>query len=549
MTELQNVVVARNDHSTDSISSKEGSTSSGGKLDRQIRLLNKLTPIDGVFAAVGILILIVCLVGGLTGYFVMQTNFRDMALAEFALESQDFQTTINANIKRVTNDLIVLQTGLQVFGSMNYYTKFVPLVSSLASMDRFDNGSFAMPEYLTVLAYVEIVPFNNQSTYLSTIQSWGGPFANVKSINTASGSGPDIVRPNYYAITLKYPLDDTIGRNSASDPVRNETLTNAYNTQTIQVSNKTVFLGDTQSGIIVFAPVVRDNVTVGFVSANFYLSRLLQVSFPLGTQHGIVMLDSDNTVMAVTTKDLPMCTNDCEKVKYQDIRKYLNGDVMHNESITVEMYNKKYKLIYISNAAYEDNLKIIPLCVCLIGMLVAEILLVLLYGYRRVIVAKRVQDLTKHRVEVLEAHRSKLASLLKKSVKSESKSRSIINSIPDLVIVIDRLGKIMQTNNSFDNYFSYNEQEWNLGVNISTILVDFTPNFYETTSEDTVIETNITLRDYTTKKAEVKVASINGDEVETTPITPFAVEKSLQVQKQENEDDDEAYVILIRVKH
>ncbi|KAL0488452.1 hypothetical protein AKO1_015630 [Acrasis kona] len=478
----------------------------------------------------------------------MQTNFKNSARAQFADESQDFQTTINANIKRVTNDLIVLQTAFQVFGSMNYYTKFVPLVGSLASMGRFANGSFAMPDFLSVLAYLEVVPYNNTAAYLSTIQSYGGYFADVKNITTASGSEIDIVRPYYYAISLKYPPDNIIGRNAGTDPIRNESLTNAYNTQTLQVSNKTVFLGNTpQSGVVVFAPVVRGNVTVGFVSASFYLSKLLQVTFPLTSQHGIVMLDSDNTVMAVSTKDLPLCTDNCESIIYNDIRSYLEN-VIYDDSITVKLYNKKYKLIYITNAVYEDNLKIVPLCVCLIVMLVAEILLVLVYGYRRVIVAKRVQDLTKQRVEVLEAHRSKLASLLKKSVKSESKSRSIINSIPDLVIVIDRSGKIMQTNNSFDNIFSYNEQEWNLGVNISTILVDSSPNFYETTPEDTVIETNITLRDYTTKKAEVKVASINGDEVETTPITPFPMEKSLQIQKQ-GDEDDEAYVILIRVKH
>ncbi|KAL0488451.1 sensor protein FixL [Acrasis kona] len=549
MAESPQHLAAVNDHSTDSISSKEcSSTSSGGKLDRQIKLINKLTPIDGVFAAVAILILVLCLVGGLTGYFVMQTNFKNSARAQFADESQDFQTTINANIKRVTNDLIVLQTAFKLFDDIDYNTRFVPLVSSLASVVKFDNGSFIMPEYCSFLTYIQVVPFSNQSTYLSTIQSWGGPFANVKSIDTASGSGPDIVRPNYYAITLKYPLDDTIGRNSASDPVRNETLTNAYNTHTIQVSNNTLFLGETQlSGVIVFAPVVRGNVTIGFVSAGFYLSKLLQVSFPLDAKNAIVMLDSDNTVMAVTTRDHSLCTKNCDNISYKDVRNYLSN-VMYNDSITVELYNKKYKLIYVSNTVYEDNLKIVPLCSCLIVMLAAEIMLVLVYGYRRVIVAKRVQDLTKQRVEVLEAHRSKLASLLKKSVKSESKSRSIINSIPDLVIVIDRSGKIMQTNNSFDNIFSYNEQEWNLGVNISTILVDSSPNFYETTSEDTVIETNITLRDYTTKKAEVKVASINGDEVETTPITPFPMEKSMQIQKQ-GDEDDEAYVILIRVKH
>ncbi|KAL0487306.1 7-dehydrocholesterol reductase [Acrasis kona] len=537
-----NDVSASDTHS----SSKESTVSSNGKLDREHSRMSRFSAVDWVLILVGILVLFLCLAGGLIGYFVLEKGNYDAQVASFEQGGKTVIATIDKNIKLALNDLLVIQQFLQLFGALNFYTVFQPFVSSL-STSYIENGQVKLLPYITFYTYMDLVHSENVTSYLANIRSWGGNYTNVNYINGFLSTEPDVPRPYYYVTTLYIPEGKTSGTSIGSSLSRNQTITAVLESRSIQVSSK-IDLAVGASGVAVIAPVIRSGVVTGFVSNSISISRLLSQSVTLSNDQGVVLLDyndPDVTVMSVLTDGIKL-KKDSDQHKYSDVIELLRNARSTSNS-TVNIYNRQYVMIYFTNSLPASETKIIPLIVCLFFMLIVEVTLIILFFYRRIVIVRKMQDLTRGRLDILETHRVKLSALLKKSIRSEAKSRSIINSLTDIVIVIDKVGRILQTNQSFDNLFAFNEQEWNGGVKLSSILVDLDPMFFESLVSGSTLTTKASAKSGDDYQVEVKVSNMIGDDGVESKTPTSAVEKNkVELKLNKEEEEEEAYVVLLR---
>ncbi|KAL0478661.1 2 TM domain-containing transmembrane protein [Acrasis kona] len=531
-------------------------TQSSGKthnniLSKQNKKIAKPTLVDYILLIIGILVLVLCLAGGLTGYFVMQSHDDKEAAIAFQQTAAAVVSAVNTNIKLATNDLLVLRNMMTVFDDIKYYTQFLPTVLSMASVSVI-NGSVVLPSFISAYAYIQIVKYDDLTNFTNMIHSWGGDYSNLAvPRNSNNNTQMDVVRPEYFLVAQNIPFPLLSAINVGASPGRNITLNTVRSTGAISVTTKVSIIGvPGQSGTLVYAPVIKNNVTVGFVGTSLVTTNLLKSSSSLGLNEGLVMFDLDGSVMAVVTNgfNIPKIGDD---YSLDEVQSFINNVPLSNGENNVTLYNRRFKIVYFHTEKTVNYLKIVPLGVCLFVALLTICILVFISFYRRFVVSKRIQEVTRNRIEVLENHRAKLSSLLKKSIKSEAKASGIINAIRDIVVVIDISGRIMQSNKSFDKLFEFSEREWSEGVLLSSIIKDLPPLFFAD-AKDEDIKTKLTLRDESSFEVEIMVSSLSIEdftkkEALPEPAIPTPNNQTTKNQRFEfAESGEESYVILIR---
>ncbi|KAL0480860.1 TMPRSS11B [Acrasis kona] len=523
------------------------STDSGQSSTREFvkRLKFGVSIADFVLIVLGVLAIVMCLVGGLTGYFVMEKIDVQNGVQEFMNRAKTISDNINNDIADITNDLLLLQKLMTVFQNVDFYNQFLPFSATMSTVP-YINGTVKLPDYMLSYAYIQVVPYDNLTSYFDTLQSWGGTYRNVSYVKAFGSTVPDVKRSEYFLITLYIPERGNAGTNLASLQSRNDSFVEARAKREIVVTDKLYQNGvrGDASGVSVYAPVIRNNVTIGFVQSAIIMKALLKSSSAssyLSGDQSIALIEDTGTIMTILTNN-EQVNKPNGNYSQSDVDMLVSQSALSDSNNQISVYNRKYKMIVVSSVMPVQYLKVIPLALCLFTMLVIEALLVFAYCYRKVVVVNKIQELTKARVELLENHRAKLSNLLKTSIRSEAKSRGIINSIPDPVVVINATGLIVQSNNSFDALFAETE---NAEVLLSSILVDLDPNFFVSMQQGEVMKTNASLKNGTKMQVEVKVSNIVDDKREGSP-NSSTPSKSPHIQLVSSIDEEESYVVIIR---
>ncbi|KAL0485985.1 hypothetical protein AKO1_012277 [Acrasis kona] len=516
------------------------------------------TVVDFILLVVGLVIFFLSLAGALAGFFVLQGIDEQRAIADFKDKAAKETIVVSNNINAITTNVNTIQTLLQIYGSVNFYDVYKPFVASLSSSSL--NGSeIKLPSWVAFYENLDYVPGANASQYVDQHRAWGGVYSNFNNIipfNLNNSRVPDVYR-DYYWVCNQYLPDNeaVIGTNLGAEPTRNQTLLEVYQSGIPASTAKLTFSKAVGGGVgvTIYAPVIRNNKTISIQAAAFRIHELLRQVTSLNAGEGIALYDANDTMnyMSVVTSGYPGLEgrNDVDLKDYE-VKSMINGAALHESDNYLVFYNRHWNVVFFSYNKSVSYIKIIPLCVILFIMLLAEITLLVMFAYRKISSAKKIQELTKSRVEILEVHRSKLNTLLKQSIRSETKARSIINSLSDLVVVISGRGRIIQCNNSFEKVFSFSNEEFEAGVLIKNIFVNLRDNFYESVGPNDVITTEAKLSDRSMIIVEIKVSNMVNDEMNPqTPIaTPVATPNldastSFQMTKDE---DEESYVLLMR---
>ncbi|KAL0479931.1 rlmN [Acrasis kona] len=471
----------------------------------------------------------------------MEAQDKEHAAENFRLRAQTVASSIDSNMRTSISNFLTLHSMLSLFGSVSYYDKFLPFTTGL-----FADTNGVLPKFMIFLVNLDIVKDSELPAYKNKLQNWGGMYRNFNNVTRYDPEGKvvnDIVRDEYYLVSQVLP-SGVPGSNFGSEKYLNETIQQAIRTNTDVVSSRLPLVaeGPIYFGVVLFKPVTFEGKVISVLTAGFDTLALIQASSPLLPNEGVAIYDGTGAYLGSVTNRYCGGSDFNEAQIENAIKDAKIVDYTHN----VTLRNTSWKVVFFSCHLAQSDDKVIPLVACLLSGIFAQIVLVLIYGYRKIIIATRAQQLTRQRVEVLEVHRFKLASLLKKSVRSEEKSRGIINSIPDLVIVINDKGKMMQCNNSFDNYFAYTEKEWKEGIYIQSILVDLQSEFYSSMQPSVSINTNALLRDGQKMNVDVKVASM-GDKTEEETGTPNSPAPSTKfILEEQQVEEEEAFVILMR---
>ncbi|KAL0482700.1 hypothetical protein AKO1_014387 [Acrasis kona] len=473
---------------------------------------------------------------------ILQEQAQSAVITNYEQRAKTMATTINYNMANALENYLIVHEMLSIFGSVNHYTRFAPFAENLFGIT---DGSTELPSYISFIINIDIVNHQDLPSYSSNVRSWGGSYQNFSGVYSFGSRTLDVIREKYYIQSQTIPSSViSVGTNYGSFSYLNTTISTAIRTNCATTTMKLNFPNATGGGIgvMVFKPIYQQDEPVGVLAAGIETSQLLKASTTLRDGEGVAIFDASKALLGATTSSSGVNIIHSSGTEVQNL---ISRAAIRNSNYNCSFMNNTWQVVFFSSTSSSTNMtKLIPLVLCILFMIAAEIVLVFVYGYRRIILAKRAQDKARNRVEVLEVHRAKLGELLKKSVKSEEKARSIINSIPDLVISITKGGKIIQSNNSFDSNFTYSEKEWLDGININTILAELDDGFFLAQQHNTVVDTCAYLRNGEKISVEVKVAAMSANSCSVA-----AVNDDNQSPRDSFDDtDDEAYLILIRRK-
>jgi PAS domain S-box-containing protein len=217
--------------------------------------------------------------------------------------------------------------------------------------------------------------------------------------------------------------------------------------------------------------------------------------------------------------------------------------------------DRTLQLTIIPNDAYKQKYngttKVIAISISLVLMVILLIGCVFLYFARKLLIAKRKRAEAHVQIDLLKTNQSALRTLLDRIASQESKTRAVINSLPDAVCVISPTGKILQTNSAFDNEFPFSQQEMEKGVYTWDVFTELSSDFFRVFDESKEIETQAARRFGDMIEVLIRVRDLRGRSGESSTSQSNDVKPSgmtsLQLQELE-----EAYVIIaknISIKH
>jgi PAS domain S-box-containing protein len=151
------------------------------------------------------------------------------------------------------------------------------------------------------------------------------------------------------------------------------------------------------------------------------------------------------------------------------------------------------------------------------------------------------------RLETMRANHENMSVLLGRLAQQEAKTRACLNCIPEFLAMISDNGKIMHTNQYFDEAFGYSEQKLEMGITITWLFPKLDPMFYKLADSQ---------HDRDTTKWREAIAMTSEEKEVTVLFTVKSLESAQlrsdlisEVNKHQDvsQEDKEAYVVIGRL--
>jgi PAS domain S-box-containing protein len=314
-------------------------------------------------------------------------------------------------------------------------------------------------------------------------------------------------------------------------------------------SDKYIFaqVGTQLAGAVVFCVLYDSNGTMtGGVTANFYSDQVVKSAMASFTSNLYVNVydyssstPNDPESVFLTSTAQPNNTLWTSAQSYELMN---NAPFTANSSVTFG--ERKYGVFFIATNAYVDSFqsfdKYTAIIVSMIALLLMLIACIFIFFFNRLQRSKAMRMRSKRQVTSLLDSQNSLRGYLSRIASQEKKARTLINSMPDYVIVTNTAGRILQTNKKFDQTFGYSEEQMTNGVSVDNIFLHMPSGFYKNHITE-AIETVATTQNGAISVMLI-VNSMDTDEHSDHILTTKLVaEAELQ-----DSEDQEAFVLIAR---
>jgi PAS domain-containing protein len=377
----------------------------------------------------------------------------------------------------------------------------------------------------------------------------------VKSYFVADANNnviPAPLAPVYYPLLQVIPPSlGSWGFDYGSSPSRFVAIQRAIATGGCGTSDKYIFaqVGTQLAGAVVFCALYDQygNMTGG-VTANFYSDQVVKSAMNSFTSNLWVNVydysasTSDPETVFLTSTAQPNNTLWTSAESYA----LMNSAPFYANS-TVKFGDRTYGVFFIATNNYVNSFasfdKYTAIIVSMVALLLMLVACIFLFFSQRLQRSKRMRMKSKAQVNVLIDSQNSLRSYLARIALQEKKARTLLNSMPDFVIVTSNTGKVVQTNKKFDRQFGYTEEQMGKGVFVDNIFLHMQSGFYKQSIIDPV-ETLATTQWNGTINVMLMVTSIDNDDQSDVLSAVFS--NRLVVEQQEQTEDQEAFVIIAR---
>jgi CHASE1-domain containing sensor protein len=331
---------------------------------------------------------------------------------------------------------------------------------------------------VSALEFIRYVKHEDRAAYVTKMRGAGPDFVNFtinnRDENNRLFEAPSA--PEYYVIEHVAPLATnrvSLGYNCLSSPLDIPVINRIHETGVDGATAKFKLVQGVY-GIIYFSPIYSlDRKFIGLANSILYIDQLFKIAQMVSGTY-LTMIGFDRNVSAVNDEASFMySTSNDGKDGFAEAQQLIaNSPYTTNGEVLVG--GRTWSVTFVPSAQYIFDYRGWEKWISLFSSLVIAIILMLIISIiiKRMQHKARVHQLNRERVDTLRQYLDQISS-------QEQQMRSTLDAIPDLIIVIDSQGKILQTNASFDRIFTnMTENKLREGVYVTSLLCELPPKFF-----------------------------------------------------------------------
>jgi CHASE1-domain containing sensor protein len=526
----------------------------------------RITIVDIILIIVAVLLICIGLAVGLISFFLLQQKERTLSQNDL----YGIATLNAANVKKAVEDAVRSTTALQAVltyanGSIDYYSQYLP----------FMNSSGLFSSRYQALNYAQFVTNAQRSQFEATERLQGLAYANF-TIKTKDANGTYIVSPqkSYYAPVVQVfpytaPSLTVLGYDVTSDPVKNQTINTMLSTKATALSGRVnLLVGDSvaSGGAIIMAPVIVQGLIQGFALGAFYASTVINGSLDYTDTKDLVVAVIDLNNTSTNFADVLMCTTltnaqaaaqfgpgyTVDNVTTEMLQSMYYNAPFTPPGVTIQVVDRLWAVYFVPTNAYIASYSSYQKWVALFVSIVAGIILasLIVFFTKRLQYVQYVRAITSEQVKILETSQSKLQSLLNKIAVRERKTRGTIDAIPDMIFTVNHMGRVLQTNASFDNALMYGSEELLKGLYVDRIFPNLESMFFLRQNSIESIDTEAATKEGDRVKVQVTVRNLifsRKDKLSSTDSHAATTRDKESIETGvTSKDEIEAFVIIAR---
>jgi len=513
---------------------------------------NGLKPIkeDILPLILAVIVIILGLISCVVPYFLLQAN-------EIIVARNELATLMNQGLVNLQKATETVGNTLQSFRAFYQFSSVQPTYLNQMVPYCYSTASGQFPDNVNTMVYAQMVLNQDRDAFVAKIRSMASEIPLYQGFNITGRNANNQVVPMWteplYAVAIHVaPLKGAqiiLGANLMANPSRALDILNANLTMNITATPTFTTLrdGSYRPGVSLYSAVTDLNGTwVGIASVTIRIDELMVNAIPELASRGVYAAvfdlnytSSDSTQgFIVTTQPGPNNTTLITAAQ--------NNITMQQaeflETGTFSFFDRLYSVVLIPTSSYINSFssiqKWVPVIVSSILTLILVGICISIMFIRRMNKARKQRAESKNQMKKLRENQDNLRKLLNRIASQEHKARATINAIRDVVIVINRAGRILHTNKAFDKLFVYSEMELERGIQISSLFPDLGEDFFTAVTVDSV-QTVARSRFGISFPMEIVVECL--DMVDNSIISSV---DSVSKAAEENENDVEAYVIV-----
>lgn len=489
------------------------------------------------------------LVAGLTAYFLLIRKDVEDAKRNLQVVGDTAATKLSNDVANALGIVETTQAFFQLSSTpilMN--EQFVPFMTS-------QSRGLSFPKYLTNAGYSAVFPGTPAATsaFEASMRALGGLYENFTVTGRDSANKPippiDVdLRAVIVQVVPTASFKAIVGYDAATDPVKAYCINKAISSGKAATTGRTVtaLLGPNGVAASVYTAIYNKttNQATGAVSAVMAVSTLISESLTGVVPSNIIISLLD---MNYTSDDAykGFIYSTLQSTSYVDNNKQIASADYVSKSY-LPFADRTFELILMPGPGYQNQFKssgaIIAISLSLLLAFCLVVVCFFIYIIRKLMMYREARKASSVQIDLLKTNQTALRILLDRIAAQETKTRAVINSLPDFICVITVNGKILQTNSAFDDEFPFTQQEMEKGVHIWNIFTELASDFYRTIDEEEVA-TQASRRFGDVIDVSVRVRSLKeANEASSTQ----SQEKVTGLTSLNLQDAEEAYVVIAK---
>ncbi len=551
-------------------SSETYSTSIGTKLVPSLRC----TRHDAAPIILAILSFFICLTACLVSYFVVRRS--DLGQSKNALDAikTSSMLTLQASLNSAYTTVKAYGDFFQYSKSVDidYSSQFVPLLNAQGGFSPLLSGVY----------FAKRVKREDVTAFSASVRAKGGPFSFFYPYQdftfTSSGFGILPLSPNkteYFLITLgALPPQDykTYGLDSSTyipflgwdwnNPINGDAIVRANRTKKPAVTpfayfptNDTIPLsyGTTVVGMV---PVLNTttNEVQGVIGATILIETIIRSALSDKSLSSVLVTVYDTRSLNDSNGGLVFASNKyANKTNVQP----LIDQALFSTQGTLQFIDTNFTVMFTPQGSFVDDnsgiLRYTGIIVSIIVFLILIALCIAMFFLNKLRLSLRQRAQSKRRLETLKDSHERTTGLLERLVKQEAKARATIDAFPDyFVILLNRSGRVVQTNRNFDDMFGFSPLQLENGLSAFLLFTSLNSTFFtnqaylSSTTQDRFLEAKATTNEGKEIDVIFIIKSILVHGHSDAPVDDD--KRSSNENIKELEENEESFVLIGRAK-